>query len=108
MELLIEVGPSFDNTSLKRNDAYLAALEATSSKVYTECINFAAKDPAILPRLEALGLVGGEAATAIRKIMTMQTSPWSDSLQAQIREAIDVMRGSPDGLLHFKHKALGY
>jgi hypothetical protein len=83
-------------------------VEDTSSKVYTECINFAANDPAILPRLETLGLVGGEAATAIRKIMNMQTSPWSDSLQAQTREAIDDMRGAPDGLLHFKHKTLGY
>jgi hypothetical protein len=83
-------------------------VEDSSSKVYTECINFAANDPAILPRLEALGLVGGEAATAIRKAMNMQASPWSDSLQAQTREAIDNISGTPDGLLHFKHKALGY
>ena len=38
----------------------------------------------------------------------MQTSPWSDSLQAETREAIDEMRVAPDGLMHFKHKTLGY
>lgn len=88
-------------------DTGLAA-EDPRSKVYTECINFAANDPSLLPRLEALGLVDGEAALALRKIMNMSDSPWSVSLQEQTREAIDEMRVSPDGLLHFKHKTLGY
>jgi hypothetical protein len=41
-------------------------------------------------------------------MMTSNLSPWSASLQEQTREAIDEMRVAPDGMLHLKHKALGY
>ena len=84
------------------------AVEKPYRKDYTECLNFAANDPALLPRLEALGLMKGEAATAIRKLMNKPTTPWSQSLQDLTREAVDEMRVAPDGLMHFKHKTLGY
>lgn len=35
-------------------------------------------------------------------------APWSESLQAQTREAIDDLSIGGDGRLHFKHKSLGY
>jgi hypothetical protein len=82
-------------------------IEEYSSKVYTDCINFTANDPAVLLRMETLGLVGGEAATAIRKIMNLPTNTWSESLQEQTREALMEMRGTPDGCIHFKHKSMG-
>jgi hypothetical protein len=84
------------------------ALEKPNRKDYTECLNFAADDPSVLPHLEALGLLKGEAVTAIHKFMNMPTTPWSQSLQEQTREAVDEMRVAPDGLMHFKHKTLGY
>lgn len=37
-----------------------------------------------------------------------QSSSWSESLQQQTREAIENLQIGPDGLLHFKHKTLGY
>lgn len=40
--------------------------------------------------------------------MTTTPTPWSASLQEQTREAIDEMRVAPDGMLHLKHKTLGY
>ena len=83
-------------------------LENPYRRDYTECLAFAANDPALLPRLEALGLLEGEAVTAIYKFMNMTTPPWSQSLQEQTREAVDEMRVAPDGLMHFKHKTLGY
>jgi hypothetical protein len=84
------------------------AVEKPYRKDYTECLSFVAIDPALLPRLEALGLMKGEAVTAIYKFMNMTTPPWSQSLQEQTREAVDEMRVAPDGLMHFKHKTLGY
>jgi hypothetical protein len=80
------------------------ALENPSSTVYTECLQIAANDPALLARLEALGLVTDDAANAITRIMKMSHSDWSDSLQEQTREAIDEMRVAPDGLMHLKHR----
>lgn len=35
-------------------------------------------------------------------------SPWSDSLRQQTRQAIEEIRLTPDGHLHFKHSTLGY
>ena len=40
--------------------------------------------------------------------MASTAQPWSQNLQEQTRQAIDEMRVTPDGVLHFKHKALGY
>ena len=40
--------------------------------------------------------------------MASTALPWSQILQEQTREAVDEMRVAPDGMLHFKHKALGY
>ncbi|ABM36713.1 hypothetical protein [Polaromonas naphthalenivorans] len=36
------------------------------------------------------------------------TSPWSDSLRQQTRDAIEEMPITPDGRLHFKHATRGY
>jgi len=40
--------------------------------------------------------------------MATATTPWSEGLQEQTRDAIKEMRVAPDGCLHFKHKTLGY
>jgi hypothetical protein len=40
--------------------------------------------------------------------MASTTAPWSEGLQKQTRDAIKEMRVAPDGLMHFKHKTLGY
>lgn len=37
-----------------------------------------------------------------------QAMPWSESLQRQTRAAIEELSIPPDGLLHMKHKVLGY
>ena len=34
--------------------------------------------------------------------------PWSESLQQQTRSAIEELSVPPDGLLHMKHKFLGF
>ena len=38
----------------------------------------------------------------------IQGTSWSGSLQQQTREAVENLQIGPDGLLHFKHKTLGY
>jgi hypothetical protein len=40
--------------------------------------------------------------------MATVTTPWSEGLQEQTRDAIKELRVAPDGRMHFKHKALGY
>ena len=49
-----------------------------------------------------------QAVTAIHNCINMPISPWSQNLQEQTREAVDEMRVTPDGFMHFKHKTLGY
>ncbi len=38
----------------------------------------------------------------------MPSTSWSETLQQQTREAVEGIQIMPDGLLHFKHKTLGY
>jgi hypothetical protein len=42
------------------------------------------------------------------KSIYIKNSPWSRILQQQTRQAIEDLCIGPDGLMHFKHKELGY
>ena len=84
------------------------AIDDPRSTVYSECIEMAAKNPSLLPRLEALGFVDSATKSVLEKMMDTKPQPWSKTLQEQTREAIEEMRVSPAGTLHFKHKTMGY
>ena len=87
---------------------YGFTIEDPRTTVYAECLAFAAETPSLLPRLESLGFMNRQTVNVLEKMMITNPSPWSASLQQQTRDAIDEMRVAPDGMLHLKHKALGY
>lgn len=61
----------------------------------------------VIERLAELGSERTESRAAKQKRL-MQQLPWSEDLQQQTRVALEELSTPPDGLLHVKHKALGY
>ncbi len=45
---------------------------------------------------------------ATKAMTNLKTTPWSEALIQQTRDAIDELPVTPDGRIHIKHPTLGY